>query len=379
MKRTLNILLVLALLLCGCNAQPRQIETTPSTAAPTTVPTVPPTEETTVPPTEEPTEAPTTEPTQPPVLYTDPLTGEPREQAVTQRPVAVVINNIQHAQPLHGIAQAQILYELTAEGGGTITRLLGIYTDIAAVEKVGSIRSARTYLIDLARAHNAVLVHCGGSEYAYSELRSTGWARLDQSYSGKYFYRDSERKNAGYATEHTLFANGEKLMEGILSKNYELTDQRQTRFNFAEDATPEGGEAASTITLQFSSAGKQTVMTYDEAAGVYKGEQRFRNSKGKLAITKALADANTGETVGYENVIVLRIRTTTDGYRMFTDQVGSGEGWFACGGRIVPIQWSRESTDSQFVYTLTDGTPLTLGIGRTYVGILSGSAPFSYE
>lgn len=376
MKRVFAVLLTLTLLLSGCQAQPQQIETTQPTAGSAAQPTAEPTTEPTVPPTTQPQTELTTEP---PLLYTNPLTGEPCAEPVTQRPVAVVINNIRQAQPLHGISQAQILYEITAEGGGTITRLLGIFTDVSEVEKVGSIRSARTYLIDLARAHNAILVHCGGSEYAYSELQSSGWARLDQTYNGSYFYRDTARKNAGYATEHTLFANGAKLMEGILSKNYTMTDDRQTNVSFTEDAAPANGEAAATVTLQFSSGGKQTVMTYDETEGVYKGEQRFRNSQGKLTITEPLADANTGETVGYENLIVLRVRTTTDGYRMFTDQVGSGEGWFACGGRIVPILWSRESTDSQFVYTLTDGTPLTLGIGKTYVGILSNSAPFSYE
>lgn len=372
MKRIFAILLVLTLLLSACQTQQ------PETTEPATAPTTEPATEPTVPPTA-PTAEPATEPVEAPILYTNPLTGEPCAEPITERPVAVVINNIRQAQPLHGISQAEVIYEITAEGGGTITRLLGIFTDISAVEKVGSIRSARTYLIDLARAHNGILVHCGGSEYAYDELRSTGWARLDQTSNGRYFYRDSARKAAGYATEHTLFANGADLMEGILSKDYNMTDERQVQFSFAEDATPENGESAATVTLQFSSAGKQTVMHYDWEAGVYRGEQRFRNSKGKLTVTEPFADENTGETVGYENVIVLRIPTTSDGYRMFTDQVGSGEGWFACGGRIVPILWSRESTDSQFVYTLTDGTPLTLGLGKTYVGILSTSAPFSYE
>ena len=52
---------------------------------------------------------------------------------------------------------------------------------------------------------------------------------------------------------------------------------------------------------------------------------------------------------------------------------GEGDGYLAMGGEIVKIKWSRESLESPFVYTLEDGTPVTLGVGRTYVAVACGA------
>ena len=51
--------------------------------------------------------------------------------------------------------------------------------------------------------------------------------------------------------------------------------------------------------------------------------------------------------------------------------VGEGKGTFFCGGKAAAIQWSREDRNSPFVYTLEDGTPLTLGQGKSYICLIS--------
>ena len=116
-------------------------------------------------------------------------------------------------------------------------------------------------------------------------------------------------------------------------------------------------------------------MTYDSASGLYKAAQYNRDH----------VDAGTGETMSYRNVLVLQAKQwlKSDGKysRSYYDLIGEGEGYFACGGQIVPIKWSRASVTDRFVYTLADGTPLTLGVGTSYVGVIgtSGSAGVSYE
>lgn len=140
MKRLLVLLLAACALLYACGAQPSLFhrEDPGETTPPTTAPTVP---------------GETTGPTEPPeAAYRHPLTGAPLDAPFAGRCTAVVINNIRQAQPLYGIGQADVLYEIIAEGGGSITRCLGIFSEIGSVEKIGSIRSARTYLVDLARA-----------------------------------------------------------------------------------------------------------------------------------------------------------------------------------------------------------------------------------
>ena len=73
---------------------------------------------------------------------TNPLTGLPMEpEQENDRPVAVMFNNLKAAQPQLGISQADIIYEVPAEGG--ITRMLGVFQSLEGVGTLGSIRSSR--------------------------------------------------------------------------------------------------------------------------------------------------------------------------------------------------------------------------------------------
>ena len=74
-----------------------------------------------------PTPSPTPEPTPTPLPYTNPLSGEPMEEDISEsRPYAIMINNIQQALPQCGVSQAEIVYEIPAEGG--VTRRLPIFS-----------------------------------------------------------------------------------------------------------------------------------------------------------------------------------------------------------------------------------------------------------
>jgi hypothetical protein len=268
-----------------------------------------------------------------------------------------------------------MLFEIVAEGGGSITRCLALYHDPAGVEKIGSIRSARTYLIDIARAYDAIFVHAGWSEYAQDLLKTSHWPFLNGLFgdAASHFYRDKDRIDAGYSLEHTYFTSGDEVIQYAQEKKYRTDSKFETYgLTFVEDATP-NGEAASTITLHFYKNGKGTQMEYSEQDGCYYGTQIWSSHTG------AFSDANADQMVPFENVVILYARTTTDGYRMFADLVGTGNGYFACGGKIVPIQWSRSNDTAPFLYTLEDGTPVELGIGKTYVGIIPKGSPVEYN
>jgi hypothetical protein len=97
----------------------------------------------------EPEPIPESEPEPDPDLFVaegnvNPLTGlcdGISDEALTRRPVAVMINNMIQALPQWGISQADIIYEMLAEG--RITRFLAIFQDYSKIEKLASIRSAR--------------------------------------------------------------------------------------------------------------------------------------------------------------------------------------------------------------------------------------------
>lgn len=377
MKKLICLTLCL-LVLCGCStaeAPETQGATTPSITNPPTEATQAPTEPPTVPPTEVPTDPIVT----PGLQLRHPLNGAPIDQPVMNRPFAVVINNIYDAQPLHGISQADIFYEIVAEGGGTITRCLAIYTDPGSVPKIGSVRSARTYFLTLTRAYDAILVHAGGSDYAYDELRQGDYAHMDGRLEYGHndtFYRDQQRLDAGYALEHTLFTSGESILELAVKKGLAITYDYplDVKLQFEEEVQL-SGSSAKTITLHFlSERGKGTILTYDETLGQYGMTQEFY---GEYLLP--LQDANNEEPVCFSNVLILHAKTSSDGYRMFAQLTGEGTGYFACNGQAVPITWHRESEDTPFTYRFTDGTPITLQTGRTYIGIVSTNSPIVFE
>ena len=149
--------------------------------------------------------------------YSNPLTGEISDTDLsTARPYGVMINNIQVAQPQCGISEADIIYEILVEG--SCTRMLAIFSDISDAGVLGSMRSVRPYYAELIRSYDAILVHAGGSEQAYSDISSYDIDNIDGvrgTYADTVFYRDSARMSAGY--EHSLFTTGTKVMDYITS------------------------------------------------------------------------------------------------------------------------------------------------------------------
>jgi len=366
MKRLSALLLALCMLLCACGGEtPQTTQNTTLGGSESTTGTSDTTKE---------------EPTPPPVLYRHPLTGEPLDAAWSGRPTAVVINNLKDALPHHGVSQADFLYEIETEGG--ITRCLAVFSDISAVGQVGPIRSARTFFNNIAVSYDAPIVHCGGSVrgrnagYGDSSDKIKDWAHLDATYyETQYFFRDMDRYNyQGYNWEHTLFSTGEKLLKGLQKRSIGEPTAKSTDFGLQfSDAVELTGEKAESIKVTFL-GDKTTSFTYDAANSLYKTAQYGAD----------YIDANTNQIVTFKNVMVLYTsqwkRHDGEYSRSYYDLTGEGDGVLAINGKLVPIKWSRADLRENFKYTFTDGTPITLGVGSTYVAVASvKSTPVSYS
>ncbi len=77
----------------------------------------------------------------------------------SQRPIAVMLNNIKSGCPQSGIAEASVVYEAPVEG--RITRLMGLYENWPAIENIGYVRSSRDYFVYCALEHDAIYCHYG--------------------------------------------------------------------------------------------------------------------------------------------------------------------------------------------------------------------------
>ena len=362
-KRIILILTVFMLLLTACNNADNQEHQEPEQNTPKPTPTA-------VLPDTTPEASPTQDPEQETEAETEkelfnPLTGLPMEEEyINDRPVAVMINNLKASLPQQGVSQADIIYEVLAEGG--ITRMLGVFQSVEGVGKIGSVRSARTYFLELALGHDAVFLHAGGSPDSFDKIKEWDVTSLDcvtGPYEGSLFWRDSGRL-AMMSREHTVVTSGAKIQEFFPNYSFRKEHTEEFKYDvlFAEIGTPENGSDAMEIMVPFSGY-KTGVFTYDQKLGKYLVEE----------FGSPYVDGNTGKQVSVTNVLVLK----TDCSLIPGDKAGrisvnltQGEGWYACGGKIIPICWSKDGLNSPIMYTTQDGQPLTLGAGNSYVNII---------
>ena len=346
MKRMFCLLLALLLVLTGCGVQEAE-----ETTVATTVETEPVTE-------------PTTVPTEPPV-YRNPLNGTILEEPYTGRVFAHTITNTQDALPHVNAVKADILVEAYVSRG--IVRCLGLYTNIGDVEAIGGTRSTRLLFNQIAEIYDAVLIHGGCSGMVIDDANHKGLDHfnLDSLYrqadplAKKVAYRDKEYRR--YAP-NDLFGYGPGIGEYVEAQGVRMTQPADKEYflNFVDDATPADGEAADEITIYYGFNTKNTVMKYNPSTGKYEYYQY-----GKL-----MKDQITGEVEAFNNVLILDADIYENYiYTEATFQCG-GEGYYACGGKIIPIIWECDYGVSPFRCMTLDGEPLNVNVGNTYMGII---------
>ena len=290
----------------------------------------------------------------------NPLTGIPMDEELTRnRPIAMPVGNTVDAQPLNGLSDADILYEVPAEGAAT--RMFAIFQDISAAGLIGGIRSARHYTVQIAYSYDAILVSYGGSPQAYDEISKLRISHVDEGRS--MLIRSPDRNGRRLSREHTGSTKGSLAAEELPKYNFRMVHDEGYDLGlvFAEDGTPSNGESAVDIHVQFS--GKSSTLIYNDEGKVYHLRQ-FGND---------FIDANDNSFPAFTNILVLKMAVSGipgDGAgRRDVVTTGNGSGYYANGGKYIEINWSRADMASPFVYTHLDGSVLELGIGRSYIAI----------
>ena len=345
MRRAFVWMLILALLLTGCASQPAE-ETTVATTAPT-----------------EATTEPTTVPTEPPV-YRNPLNGEILDEPYTGRIFAHTITNTQDALPHVNAVKADILVEAYVSRG--VVRCLGLYTNIGEVEAIGGTRSTRLLFNQVAKMYDAVLIHGGGFGMVLEDADRKGLDHfnVDSLYrqadplAKKVAYRDKQYRR--YAP-NDLFGYGPGIVEYVQAQGVRMTqpEDKQYYMNFMEDATPVNGETADEIIIYYGFNTKNTVMKYNRSTGKYE-----YNQYGKL-----MKDQITGEVEAFDNVLILDASLYENYIYTEANMHCGGDGYYACGGKLIPIEWECTGKAPPQCTTL-DGEPLNFKVGNTYMSII---------
>jgi hypothetical protein len=350
----------------GGSPSPSPMAQATPTATPTAV-TSPSAEPT---PTAEPTPAPTATPLPTPVTVADPLTGEPVDPAIARRhPIAVMIDDLRPARPQSGLSQADIVWQAPAEGG--IPRYMAIFhTELP--KAIGPVRSSRYYYITWAAEWRAIYAHAGGSPQAKEVLAAKG--------RGQYVWNlEAFRRPAAFQrirtrlAPHNLYTTGPNLRKA--GTNLGAKDQAyKPIWNFAPDAPlsarPTGGS------IQVSYLANTIIYRYDRATNTY-----LRSVTGEAKQT----DAGNHQRIAPKNVIVMRVRfgRLNDGHpgkgRLEADVVGSGKAWIATNGKTIVGTWKKTSVTAPTRFFDSQGKPVTLTIGQTFINVMQPTAPVTVK
>lgn len=292
------------------------------------------------------------------------LTGMPdlSKEAMGKRPVAVMINNIAKSFPQYGVEAADIIFEIPVEGQQT--RFMAIYGDYTQIPKICSVRSCRPYFPAFAKGFDAVYVNWGMMDEVRQYVNSLKLTHFEGLYNdGGLFSRDTARKAAGYALEHTGVFDGTRV-DDVLNETGKrtdiLADKKDTAFTFApinEKITP-AGDKCTKVNVDFGKA--LATLTYDETTNKY-----WKSHNGEAQI-----DGVTGNQLSFTNVLVLeaKIKSAANGVHRDVNWHG-GSGYYVSNGAMQKIKWSKASESARLMLYDENGNELVLNRGKSYIAV----------
>lgn len=325
--------------------------------------------------------------------YYSTLDGTETDQgSANAHPLAIMVENHIDARPQSGLDKASVVYEAIAEGG--ITRFMAVFGPRSA-DKVGPVRSARTYYVDWALGYNAYLAHVGGNYDALEQIISDKVLDLDQfKYSSSYW----REKRARVSSEHTMYASTIKLREQAAKLNYS-TDNNFRTYKFKELATNDSSASASSNTssikesqasdassstsaatpaagdihVNFSSTNYNVIFRYDSVTDSYKriisgSVQKDNESKAEISPT---------------NLIVMTVKraptvTKINEQGWIMDTVGQGSAKIFLDGKVIDGKWKKDSKTQREVFYDSNDQEITFNRGQFWICVIPPDSTVTY-
>ncbi len=267
-------------------------------------------------------------------------------------PLAVVVENAPAARPQSGLDQADIVWEILAEG--FITRFFAIFATQPST-RIGPVRSARIYFDQLDKAYGLPYAHAGGNADALDWIGTWHLKNLDEIYgSGPYFWRSSGRQ-----MPDNLYTSTNLLEKAV-------ADRQMTAPPLiwpAKGALTSNAQPTSSVTLTYYNDPK--VYTYI-AGWNWSGGRWVRTVNGRVQVM------TDGRTLTAGTVIVLVVPDAPDRtdpnnpLALYMLWNSGGAAWVLRDGRRDAATWAQGA----------DGLPVVTAGGQT-LGVAAG--PYWYE
>lgn len=287
------------------------------------------------------------------------LSGLQVDPALNAKPVTgVMIENSEYARPQSGLSQASVVYEAIAEGG--ITRFLALFQDTNPAD-IGPIRSVRPYYLQWAMGFDAPLAHVGGSPEALTDMKDWGARDLDQFFNSGAYHRIGSRD-----APHNVYTAVDTLTQLAISKGYSgSTFTPWLRKPEAAVKLP----TAKTIDLTLSGPLYNVHYDYDATSNSYK-----RSEAGAPHL-----DANGSVQISPKVVVglVMPYAIQADGKHSDYGTIGSGQAYIFQDGTVTIGQWNKPDSKTNMSFTTTDGKPLALNPGQTWLTAVTDASKIS--
>ncbi len=282
--------------------------------------------------------------------FVAPLTGESVEEEVTQRPIIVTINNHPTARPQSGLASADIIYEMLAEGD--VTRLLAVYqSDLP--ENIGPVRSARSYFVDMAKGFGAFYVAHGYSPEAKSMLSNNVVDNINgMNYDGTLFKRSNDR-----VAPHNSYITSENILKGAEKVGASMNYSEKVHQAFYEaDERGKIGVETSQVDISYGNSNYfHNTYVYDHQTNRY----------GRQSAGVETKDMLTGEALSFANVLFFEMnhQTIDNVGRQDIDLTSGGNAYVFQNGYLREVKWAN-----------IDGLPMAVEESGDLVKLVPGKS-----
>jgi hypothetical protein len=289
-----------------------------------------------------------------PQVFKAPFSGAEGKEPFGSRPIMAVINNHPDARPQTGLAEADMVFEMLAEG--SVTRFLALYQS-EFPEEMGPVRSARDYFVELAAGYNAFFIAHGWSPDAKRLLEAGAVDHINGLfYDGTLFRRSTDR-----IAPHNSYISYENALKGMKEVQASTDYTGRSPYYFYDSGESDKlKEQASVLEVVYgTNPNFQNKFTYDKTTGLYS------RASGGVDTT----DKNSGKPVTVSNILVFEASHETidaDG-RQSIDIESGGKALLFQGGGVLEAEWSN--LEGMLVPTSGE-EPIGLLPGKTWIHIV---------
>lgn len=285
------------------------------------------------------------------------IDGMPLADGETEpRLYAVSIDNMVAARPHAGLSKASLVYEVPVESG--ITRFVAIYPETTQVAKIGPVRSARAYMVDILSQYVVPFLHVGGSPQALEMLKASSYVfDVDQFFYGPYFYRARNR-----AAPHNVYTSSDTV-QGLLLKVVPAKASTSTLASwlYAPELPVAERTGHAGVVISYSTPTYEAEWRYNASENVYErydGRVRHKDEDG------------TGITAKNVAVLMTEQKVLDEKGRLEVRVEGEGKAFVLREGVAIRGTWRQDGITSRVRFFDEAGKEISFIPGTTWVQVV---------